>query len=199
MIAVAIIGVLASVAVPAFNGYVMASRGAEGIQDVRQMFLGSVSYWEKGSAGQGLAAAGGGTGEHCLITELAGGMVPTAPAFPPTPERRTYDFAGDERFQALSFTKDEPSHFALTWMTRGLTLTDPDGFYAVTACSGADGLAYIFYSMCDIDGDGQIGGYSQSVMAEGGVLRRLGGITSIQSGLSRSTWGACPFCAEGPD
>ena len=46
MIVVAIIGILAAVAIPAFSRYIKKSRTAEAIQSLNKMWQGSVAYYE---------------------------------------------------------------------------------------------------------------------------------------------------------
>lgn len=51
MIAVCIVGVLASVASPAYTRFLMASKSAESYTNLAQIFKGSVAYWEREHGG----------------------------------------------------------------------------------------------------------------------------------------------------
>src|SRR5690606_40906714 len=105
MIAVAIIGVLASVAIPSYMMFVMKARSSEGIMGLGDMYKGAVAYYySERSPGQGLTSS---NGSNCLIT-VADGLDPDAPMAPPlpvVPYKRTYDFMQHEIFRALSFSR----------------------------------------------------------------------------------------------
>ena len=68
MIVVAIIGILAAIAIPAFIGYVKRSKTSEATGNLNALFKSSVSYFNAERTGQGLTAATVGT---CTVGPLA--------------------------------------------------------------------------------------------------------------------------------
>src|SRR5690606_3501978 len=75
MIAVAIIGVLASVALPMYNQLVMEARATEIPANLASLYKAAAAYYERPVAGaQGVAATGGG---RCIMNECCDGVFGT--------------------------------------------------------------------------------------------------------------------------
>src|SRR5690606_25660296 len=108
MVAVAIIGVLASVALPGYEKYVKNVRSSEAINIIGALHRGAQAYFERPLAAQGIGAGDMGM---CIVPEVAGEWE-AAPSLPPTPEKRSYDYAGNPTFHALGFTWP-PTQFSI--------------------------------------------------------------------------------------
>lgn len=188
MIAVCIVGVLASVALPAYSRFMNEARAGEGVASLGALYKGAVAYWNKPISSRGLGET---EASHC-VTFIPGGSPPILPPFPPGPEKRTADFATDATFAALGFTRADPGYFSLM----------PGGAVGVagalpTPCGSTDGLAYGFFAMCDLNGDGLIGGYGLTAFARGGVLQRGLGVRDVGDLYDETQGVACPICAPG--
>jgi type IV pilus assembly protein PilA len=145
MIVVAIIGILAAVAIPAFMKYIRRSKTVEATMNVRKMFDSSVSYFEAEHAdksgnplakqfpanvGPSPGAAGsccGQTGDKCK----------------PSPT----NFTGDS-WSALNFSVDDPFYFVYQYVSAGTETSstfnawafgdlDCDGIYSTYERSGS--------------------------------------------------------------
>ncbi|MCA9583314.1 MAG: prepilin-type N-terminal cleavage/methylation domain-containing protein [Myxococcales bacterium] len=167
MIAVAIIGVLASVAVPAFQGYIQQSKASEGSNSLGLLYLGAVSYWETPTAAQGLGAT---SFTHCTVDESA-----PLPPVPFTQEKRTADFSSDANFVALGFTPAEPVGMSYWWNN-----AVNSGGVPWPYCGADDTTIYVFFAGCDFDGDGRAGGMALEVFATSGHLRRSPGLITMK-------------------
>jgi len=74
MIVVAILGILAAIAIPAFVTYVRRAKTAEATDQVKKLFAASSTYYDKQFSGQGLTAT---TNEHCTVGPLTDQKTPT--------------------------------------------------------------------------------------------------------------------------
>lgn len=115
MIVVAILGILASLAIPAFQKYIRRSKVVEAVRAVRQMFDGSVTYYAD---------------EH---SDRAGAIVPKQ--FPtttgPTPAVPCCDqpakkcpgqpelYESDATWAAINFTMADPHYYIFTYEAGG--------------------------------------------------------------------------------
>jgi len=118
MIVVAIIGILAAVAIPAFMKYIRRSKTVEATMNVRKLFDSSVSYFEGEHAGpkgdplakqfpQSVGPAPGAPGSCCGSGHKGDKCVPA-----PT------NFAGDS-WSALNFSVDDPFYFVYQYTSAG--------------------------------------------------------------------------------
>ncbi len=134
MIVVAIIGILAAIAVPAFIGYVRRSKTAEATSNLKALFTGAVSYYNQERFGKGLD---GDASTNCTVTNT--GPLPATPSA----VKQKIDFSADTSFQALGFSVADPVYYG----------------YTVAGSAGACGVAaeanvYSFQANGDLDGDG---------------------------------------------
>lgn len=74
MIVVAILGILAALAIPAFIGYVRRSKTSEATGNLNSMFKSAASYFSAERAGQGIS---GGVSSYCTVGN--DGVSPSAP------------------------------------------------------------------------------------------------------------------------
>jgi prepilin-type N-terminal cleavage/methylation domain-containing protein len=136
MVAVAIIGILATLAIPAFISYMARSKTAEATQNVDQLFKLASVYYTRPLAGQGTNSAVSG---HCTVA--------TADRKPTTPLQQkqglVIDPTDDAELAALRFSVADLVYFS----------------YGVTSSGGGCGhmgseFLYTFFANGDLDGDG---------------------------------------------
>lgn len=104
MIVVAIIGILAAIALPAFIGYVRRSKTSEATSNLKSLFTGAASYYNQERSTQGVAAV---TSGHCTVNSAG-----PAPAAPPAGEKTRFDFTTIDSFEQLGFSIADPFYFA---------------------------------------------------------------------------------------
>jgi len=138
MIVVAIIGILAAIAIPAFIGYVKRAKTSEATGNLNALFKSSVTYYNTERTGRGLTAA---TVGNCTVGPLT--MTPAAPTS-----------------NKLAFTPDPTGNWAATGL--GFTIADLVYFsYGSTgagaACDVAAGSTLtVLTANGDLDGDGAL-------------------------------------------
>ena len=118
MIVVAIIGILAAVAIPAFMKYIRRSKTVEATMNVRKLFDSSVSYFEA---------------EHATTTGAPlAHQFPTAPATNPQPALHSCcgnpgdkcapqpTLWNDSTWSALNFSVDDPFYYSYQYNSAGV-------------------------------------------------------------------------------
>ena len=141
MIVVAIIGILAAIAIPAFIGYVRRSKTSEATGNLKSVFIGAASYYN----GERL------NGQAISASFVHGCTVATAAATPPVPpsgDKITFDFLSQTSFAALGFTLADPFYFRYG-------IDSGRGDMCISAAP-ADTNVYTFYARGDLDGDGTL-------------------------------------------
>ncbi|AKF06878.1 type IV pilin protein [Sandaracinus amylolyticus] len=139
MIVVAIIGILAAIAIPAFVGYVRRSKTSEAGSNLRNLFQGAASYyqnerWDMQGVVRGTSAAS----SACTV---AGGAVTTNA--PGTGKTQIDDWGMEaESFTDIGFTIADPIYFQ--YQIQGSTDS--------CAHMGGENL-YSFRAIGDLDGD----------------------------------------------
>jgi type IV pilus assembly protein PilA len=114
MIVVAIIGILAAVAIPAFMKYIRRSKTVEATMNVRKMFDSSVAYFESEHAslnGNALAKQFPNAAALSPSTKCCGN---TGDKCPPS----TTNFTADS-WSALNFSVDDPFYFRYQYDSAG--------------------------------------------------------------------------------
>jgi type IV pilus assembly protein PilA len=131
MIVVAILGILAAVAIPAFLKYIKRSKTAEATMNVRKLFDASVTYFASEHAGTGggiLAATFPDTaGPLPLLTAIGDVKVTTAPS----------SWDGVPTWNALQFSVADPSYYAYQYNSNGSTTNQAK--FTATAFGNLDG------------------------------------------------------------
>lgn len=164
MIVVAIIGILAAIAIPAFIGYIRRSKTSEAGSNLKNLFTLAAGYYSNEAWGSrtvvrtGPAVASSG----CTV---ASAMSSNAPG----PGKTPVDWSAEPRsFQDLGFAIADPIYYQ---------------YEIVSAMAGCGGVAgqdlYSFQAMGDLDGDGtqslfeiQVGASTQNVlMRSPGIYR----------------------------
>ncbi|MCA9582627.1 MAG: prepilin-type N-terminal cleavage/methylation domain-containing protein [Myxococcales bacterium] len=175
MIVVAIIGVLASVALPTYNNFVMQSKRSEAFSNLGTIYRLTAAYYVTPYAGKGLAASGAG---RCIVSsvdpaeEMAPFMGP-----PPGPEKRTVDFSTSARFRGIGFSSGDPLYY---------TYVHASNTYDTGSCNAPPGpyVAYTLIAFGDLDGDGKFGGQMLLVGIDGNAdIYRAPGFFEISNAL----------------
>ncbi|MET0387862.1 MAG: prepilin-type N-terminal cleavage/methylation domain-containing protein [Polyangiales bacterium] len=129
MVVVAILGILAAIAVPAFISYVRRSKTAEAPQNLSAMFKLAASYMAQEYADRSLAAT---TGTYCSVG---------SDALNPQPNANKQAYVPGANARSIGFTVADFVYFGY-----GLTGTQQCGWTA-----SAD--IYTFFAQGDLDGD----------------------------------------------
>ena len=171
MIVVAIIGILAAIAIPAFINYVKRSKTSEAPANLKAMFTGAASYYNSESSQQALIMRSDGavTTTRCIA----------GPALQPTMIPGSQKFAID--WTAVGMTAEIGTWQSLQWQ-----VSDPVYYqYQVTPIVGAGcgdmspvgTHVYTFAANGDLDGDGVQSLFELAVgIDEGNVLYRNGAL-----------------------
>lgn len=139
MIVVAIIGILAALAIPAFIGYVRRSKTAEAGSNLRNMFQGAASYYQREQwATRGVTR---GTSTASSACTVAGSMVCTMNT--PGTGKTQIDFQLEATsFRDIGFSIADPVYFQYCI----------DGSTDSCGHMGGENL-YSFQAVGDLDGD----------------------------------------------
>ncbi len=106
MIVVAIIGILAAIAIPAFINYVKRSKTSEAGSNLKALFTGAASYYEQEHWAQGVVTATATTNAtHCVTQQSAMSRNPGA-------EKIIINWADEgDAYAALNFQSAEPLYY----------------------------------------------------------------------------------------
>jgi type IV pilus assembly protein PilA len=150
MIVVAIIGILAAIAIPAFVNYVKRSNTSEAGANLKSLFQGAAAYYEQENWQQGIVAAGGSAAAstHCVVPSAA-------PAAPWTADDEKYvvNWASQAAaYTALNFAPADPLYFEYHITTGG----------GITTCgvAASTNAVYTFTANGDLDGDNSVSTFS---------------------------------------
>jgi type IV pilus assembly protein PilA len=159
MIVVAIIGILAAVAIPAFMKYIRRSKTTEATMNIRKMYDSSVTYFEdEHSKRDGTKLARqfpitkgptpGKPSEKMCVSKSSEKYVPTAA-----------DWA-DPTWNALNFAIDDPFYFAYTYKSTGDDTTGPGSAFTARAEADLDcnGTASLFERVANVDTNNNVVG-----------------------------------------
>ena len=139
MIVVAIIGVLAAVAIPAFINYVKRSKTSEVANNLKLMFEGAQTYYQQERWGQGVISMGAAAMANTNCTVATAAAMYTA-----SNSKVAVDWTSESpSFMSLDFAPSDPLYYEYN-ITTGMA-----------GCGGApstDGV-YTFNANGDLDGD----------------------------------------------
>jgi type IV pilus assembly protein PilA len=135
MIVVAILGILAALAIPAFIGYVRRSKTAEATGNLNSLFKSAASYMAAERTSQGMATAS--TSTYCSVA--------TEAMSPVTPTANKQRYAAGTSAQALGFSIADFVYFGYG-IDSSTSTTGKCGW-------GASQSVYTFYASGDLDGD----------------------------------------------
>jgi type IV pilus assembly protein PilA len=174
MIVVAIIGILAAIAIPAFINYIKRSKTSEAPANLKALFTGSSSYYNSEMSARGLVARGAATANTTRCTVITA-MTPTAPssqkhtlAWPAVPVAAEWSGA----FSSLGWQVSDPIYYQYGIQSGG---SAPGNCGDTTAVLGTS--IYTFTATGDLDGDATQSTFELNVgLDEGNQLYRNGSI-----------------------
>ena len=144
MIVVAIIGILAAIAIPAFVNYVKRSKTSEAGSNLKAMFQGAAAYYEQENWDGTLTAPGAAAAAatHCNVGDIAAGWVASD-------QKYVVDWATEANaaeYAALNFAPADPLYYEYEVDALG-----------VSSCGNLAATdIYSFYAIGDLDGDGTL-------------------------------------------
>ncbi len=144
MIVVAIIGILAAIAIPAFVNYVKRSKTSEAGSNLKAMFQGAAAYYEQENWDGTLTAPGAAAAAatHCNVGDIL-----TSAAWTAGDQKFVVDWdAEDAGYAALNFAPADPLYYEYEVDALG-----------VSSCGNLAATdIYSFYAIGDLDGDGTL-------------------------------------------
>jgi type IV pilus assembly protein PilA len=150
MVVVAILGVLAAVAIPAFTGYLHRAKTAEAPIHLKALYELAANYSATEVVHEGPAKGMmPGSGVAWGFTQVVRCSVESSMRLPavPGPQKQRVDFETDATFAALGFSVADPVYYGYQVRARG-GMGDP------ATCMLTAGAAYTFSATGDLDGDG---------------------------------------------
>lgn len=133
MIVVAILGILAALAIPAFIGYIRRSKTGEATQMLNLMYKGAAAYYQDEMQSQGISAQ---TVRHCTVDD--------GDASPTTPTDLKQTFTADADFNDIGFKIADAVYFSYSMTSQ--TATCDNG--------ASDDTVYTMTAHGDLDNDG---------------------------------------------
>lgn len=140
MIVVAILGILAAIAIPAFVTYVRRSKTAEATEQLKSLFNGASVYFSKERAAQGLTGA---MLTNCVATAQESGITPKA-------EKQLLpaaDIATDKTFYAFGFNPQN------VYYKYGVVVSSEAGCSKAAPAAGASTEHYKMQAVGNLDAD----------------------------------------------
>jgi prepilin-type N-terminal cleavage/methylation domain-containing protein len=150
MIVVAIVGVLAALAIPAFTTYVKRSKSSEAISNLNQLFKSAASYYASDMSGKGMRASVTG---NCTVED--GGPEPATPSS----SKQPFVSRGHRSLEALNFKISDFVYFS--YGVRGVG--------EICGHSANESL-YTFYANGDLDDDGELSTFEMASGTDEGNL-----------------------------
>jgi type IV pilus assembly protein PilA len=151
MIVVAILGILAALAIPAFIGYVRRSKTSEATGNVNSLFKAAASYLAVERTEQGMAAT---TASSCVVG-------PETTISPPTPDSTKQQYTPGVSAQALGFSIADFVYFGYGF---GSLATAATGECGVPANHTA---VYTFFARGNLDGDATTSNFELAAGTDG--------------------------------
>jgi type IV pilus assembly protein PilA len=147
MIVVAIIGILAAIAIPAFVNYVKRSKTSEAGANLKSLFTGAAAYYERENWTQGLVTPGNAAAAstHCTVDSVA--PAGTWATNSPSSQKSVVDWSAQgASYSSLNFGPADPLYFTYT-------VTELPGS-GTGSCGNAISIpVYTFMANGDLDDD----------------------------------------------
>ena len=153
MVVVAIMGVLAALAIPAFIGYMRRARTSEAVQTINSVYASAASLYASERATRGISSS--------VVTACVAETTPLSPSNPGSDKK---DFTGGAGFDQLVFKQADYVYFGY-----GISSVVPagGGIVCVTNPTSLNDV-YTFYAQGDLDDDGERSTFELAVGASGG-------------------------------
>ena len=156
MIVVAIIGILAAVAIPAFMKYIRRSKTTEATMNLRKMFDSSVSYYNGEHA-----ARNGNILDKQFPEQVA--ATPAATACNGTSSKKhapSADYWKPATWQALNFAVEDPFLFQYEYLSTGAANPGPASAFTARAIGdlNCDAVTSLFERVATVDDENNING-----------------------------------------
>ena len=166
MIVVAIIGILAAIAIPAFINYVKRSKTTEASIQVKAMYQGAATYYQGEMAMRGIVAVGAVANvTRCIVNAAVTTNAPSS-------QKTVLNWSGaeDAAFAALGFNPADPLYYQYTLAVGGTVAAACGDMTAVGAS------LYTFRANGDLDDDGTLSTFeiNSSVNMEGNLYNSGG-------------------------
>lgn len=142
MIVVAILGILAALAIPAFVGYVRRSKTAEATGNLNELFKTGASYYNQERTGAGLTAS---TSGHCTV-----GSAPLSPSAPGGSKKR---YTAGTATGSLGFSIADYVYFGYGLTSANATCNNSD----------SDTTIYTAYARGNLDDDSTFSSFELAV------------------------------------
>ncbi|HET8936445.1 MAG TPA: prepilin-type N-terminal cleavage/methylation domain-containing protein [Polyangiales bacterium] len=146
MIVVAILGILAALAIPAFIGYVRRSKTSEATGNLNSLFKSAAAYMAAERTTQGMTAT---TSTYCVVG---------ADAINPTPTANKQKYTPQTNAQSLGFSIADFVYF-------GYGIANPTG--AQCSVKANNDAVYTFYANGDLDGDSTLSTFELAAGTDG--------------------------------
>lgn len=144
MIVVAILGILAAVAIPAFVKYMRRSKTSEAEDKLAYMFRSGTTYYTSERPAQGVGAA---ISVQCIPADSA--IFPGGAG----QSRRSADFAANATFAAIDFAIGDPFYYDYQFGTNA------------AGCGVTSTNAFTARAVGDLDGDGNMSLFERAARA----------------------------------
>lgn len=131
MIVVAIMGILAAVAIPAFLKYIKRSKTTEATMNIRRLYDSSVSYFDTDHA----SATGGILGPQFPASQS---VTPTLTAISSTKRRPSQAEWTTGTWQSLNFALSDPHYYAYQYDSDGSAVTGVGATFVASAFGNLD-------------------------------------------------------------
>ena len=151
MVAVAILGVLAAIAIPSFIGYVRRSRTSEALQTLGQLYGAAASLYVAERSGRQVTSS--------VVTACVAESSPLAPSSPGMQKQR---FTGGPGFDQLAFKISD-----LVLFGYGISSIGNPGGITCFSASANIATVYTFYARGDLDGDNTFSTFEMSIGSNG--------------------------------
>lgn len=166
MIVVAIIGILAAIAIPAFINYVKRARTSEVAGNLKSLFTGAATYYQREDWAQGITLPG---------TRRAASTACTVSGAAPT-------YTASSRKNTIDWEVEDPGYHSLGFNVADAVYYEYHIIRGAGSCGNPPGslMVYTFRGVGDLDDDGERSTFELGVGSDGsnnlyrapGIFRR---------------------------